>query len=64
LLSPDELTTLRSMFRPGNSDDNFLYRVEIETCRDGGRWSRPVRVWLWYHDDREEFEYVGLEHVD
>lgn len=63
-LSADDLATLRNAFEPGDGDEHNLYQVDIKTRRDNGAWSKPVRLWLWYHEDRSEFEYVGLEHVD
>lgn len=62
-LSPDDLELLRASFVPGQ-DESHLYRVDIRTHRDEGGWSKPTRVWLWYHDDTDSFEYVGLEHLD
>ena len=64
ILTADDLAAMKAAFRPGESDDHFLYRLDIRTRRDNKDWSQPARVWLWYHEDRDEFEYVGLEHVD
>jgi hypothetical protein len=58
-----DLDVLRTSFVPG-LDENHLYSVDIRTHRENGGWSKPTRVWLWYHDDTESFEYVGLEHPD
>jgi len=64
ILSTNDLRDLIDAFTPGGDADNNLYEIRIETQRDGGRWTKPVVVWLWYDADNSNWQLVGVEHLD
>lgn len=63
-LDLSDLADMVEVYRPGGSDSDHLYRLEIRSHRPGRNPSKPTFVWLWFHQDESRFEYVGLEHVD
>ncbi len=63
-LSVGDLSDLVSAFTLGDESEYNLYEIRIETQRDGGDWSMPVIIWLWYDDDTANWRLVGVEHLD
>lgn len=63
-ITPDDLSRLMSMHQPGEDSQSNLYEIRIRSRRDGGEWSKPVALWLWYHADQSRFQLVGMEHLD
>jgi len=65
LLSADEVELIKTSFNSdGDKPENHLYKIRIKTERNGGKWSRPTLLWLWYHPDSGSFQLVAIEHTD
>lgn len=62
-LSADDLLAIKESFDTRDGKDN-IFELEIETRRDDGKWSNPVRLSLWYHPEEDRFQLVGIEHVE
>jgi hypothetical protein len=63
-LQPTQVQRLASVHQPGADADHNLYECRVITVRDGHSNGKAVVVWLWYHADRNEFQLVGVEHLD
>jgi hypothetical protein len=65
-LALDDLSTLKNAFdsQSGDKSSEHLFEILIETSRDGNDWSKPTRLWLWYNPEQDNFNLVGVEHLD
>lgn len=64
MLGPDEVAAMARAFANNSQRATNLFEVRIRSRRDGGNWTKPVVVWLWYHPDASRFQLVGVEHLD
>ena len=61
---PEDVHTLADRYQAGDKPENNLFEIRIKTQRDGGGWSKPVAVWLWYYAEESRWHLVGVEHPD
>lgn len=66
VLDAAQVRLLRDAFAPSNEGrpEDHLYELQLRTKRARGGWSRPVNLWLWYHDDTGRMQLVAIEHED
>jgi hypothetical protein len=64
VVNNDDIDKFTTAFRGGEKARDHLYQINIKSRRDGGISGKPVRVWLWYHPDKNYFQLVGIEHID
>jgi hypothetical protein len=66
-LNSEHLDQMRSIWQQRHKGDgtpkDHHFRLDIRTHR-GDNYTKPVRLWLWYHPDSQRFQLVGLEHID
>jgi len=66
-LDNNHLALMRATFNQNKSRDaqeDFLYKIDVKTSRDNSGWSKPTRLWVWYHPDQDIFSLIGVEHLD
>jgi hypothetical protein len=50
---------------PGEDpSERHLFEIQVETRRSESDWSKPLRLFFWYHPDRRRFALVGIVHQD
>jgi hypothetical protein len=61
-LTPRDMQLVAESF--ARSPDKNLYELQLRTRRDNGKLSAPVVRWLWFHEDRNALQLVGVDHRD
>ena len=67
LFTSSDLQVARAAYNPEKAESDIaqqLYKVEVTTRRNGGRWSKPTLVWLTLNPSDNSFALVGIEHLD
>lgn len=67
ILDPKVVNGMVLSYDEHRGTSNFkdhLFKLRIETQRDGAGWSKAVVVWVWFFPETGKFEIVGLEYLD
>lgn len=62
-LQGELLNSVKAAYDDRGQNSDHLYQLVLTTERDGGS-ANAINLWLWYHPEDDQFQMVGIEHID